>query len=548
MAFFLKTSSMKQILYLIILSISSSAVSQNTLGTITNDTGSFNGYTLFAPHASNETYLINNCGEVVNQWSSNHNPGNSVYLLENGNLLRAARIPNASITFGGVGGRVELFDWDNNLLWEYNYSSALVAQHHDIFPLPNGNILMLAVTTMTQSQAIQEGRNPALILNNKIYNEQILELEPVGTNQANIVWEWNIQDHLVQDFDATKNNYGVISNHPELLNFNFLNSNNGNANWLHFNSIQYNEDLDQIIISSRLLDEVYIIDHSTTTAESASHSGGVYGKGGDFLYRWGNPMAYEMGDETDKTLFSQHHAHWIPEGLVDAGKIMVFVNGNSIRFSSVIIFTPPTITPGFYDYDVNNGYGPLSVDWEYTAPEPSDFFSAILSSSQRLPNGNTLICDGDSGYFFEIDPSNNIVWEYINPDSATGILSQGETSTQNLVFRAHKYPTDYAAFTGRDLTPGNPIELNPDLSNCTILGLDEEQISELFLYPNPTKDLISVKANQKIDRIVIYNAIGAKVMNLYNSNNIDLTTLNSGIYYARIYCANRIETKKIIKQ
>lgn len=539
---------MKSFLLILISICCSTICAQNTVGTITSTNEMYDGYTLFTPNASNNTYLIDNCGRIVHQWSSNYNPGNSVYLLENGNLLRAARIPNTSITFGGVGGRVELFDWDNNLLWEYNYSSPLVAQHHDIFPLPNGNILMLAVTTMTQSEAIQEGRDPSLILNGKIYNEQILELQPVGTNQASIVWEWNIKDHLVQDFDATKNNFGVVSDHPELLDFNFLNSNNGNANWLHFNSIQYNEDLDQIIISSRLLDEVYIIDHSTTTSQSASHSGGIYGKGGDFLYRWGNPMAYDMGDETDRTLFSQHHPHWIPEGLVDAGKIMVFVNGNSIRFSSVKIFSPPVTAPGFYVYDSTNGYGPLSEDWIYTAPEPEDFFSSILSSAQRLPNGNTLICDGDSGYFFELDPSNNIVWEYINPDSANGIVAQGDSSISNLVFRAFKHSPDYPAFIGRDLTPGNPIELNPDLSACESLGVDEFVSNEIKIYPNPASHIVYIDHASAIDEIVVYNALGTLVASKINSNTIDISAFATGVYFLKINSNASYITKKIVKQ
>ena len=539
---------MKHLIYISIFISTFKLVSQNTVGTITNSIGAYDGYTLFTPNTSTETYLINNCGEVVNQWSSAYQPGNSCYLLENGNLLRTGKISNSSITFGGVGGHIQLFDWDNNLLWEYTYSTSLMSQHHDIYPLPNGNVLMLAVTTMTQSEAIQAGRNPSLILNGKIFNEQVVELEPVGTNQANIVWEWNIKDHLAQDFDITKDNYGIVGDHPELLDFNFLNSNNGNANWLHFNSLQYNSDLDQIILSSRLLDEVYIIDHSTTTAEAASHSGGLYGKGGDFLYRWGNPMAYDKGDETDKTLFSQHYAHWIPNGLNDAGKLMVFNNGNAIRFSSVNIFSPPTSASGVYTYDPATGYGPSTYDWTYIDPiDPSNFFSSILSSAQRLPNGNTLICDGDSGYFFEIDSSNTIVWEYVNPDSAAGILFQGATPNQNLVFRAYKFSSDYAAFIGRDLTPGNPIEVNPDLSNCN-LSIEENSLVDLNIYPNPTTNSVNIQSNSSIEKIELYNTLGSLVKVVFNSNRVDLNDVESGIYFISIYSDRATVTKRIIKQ
>ncbi len=533
---------------LILLFTCLNSFSQNTVGILRNDVESYNGYTLFAPLTSTETYLINNCGQVVHQWTSSGVPGVSVYLLENGNLLRTGKVINDDITFGGVGGKVELLDWDGNLLWEYVYSSSELTQHHDVYPLPNGNILMLVVTTMTEIEAVQAGRDPSLIDEGKIYNEQIIELEPVSTNQANIVWEWNINEHLIQDFDNTKDNYGVINDYPELLDFNFLNDSNGTANWLHINSIQYNETLDQIVLSSRILSEIYIIDHSTTTAQAASHTGGVYGKGGDLLYRWGNPQAYDVGGVDDRTLFSQHYPHWIPEGLNDAGKIIIFNNGNSVRHSAIDIISPPSSSPGFYDYDETNGYAPLTADWTYTAPTPSDFFSAILSSAQRLPNGNTLICDGDSGYFFEIDSNNNIVWEYVNPDTLNGILTQGEESTQNLVFRAHKFSEDYPAFAGKDLTPGDPIELDFDISSCNLLSVDTFDISSQFdIYPNPTTGIVNINSKLQIDKVEVYDLYGKPILKLKNTKTIDIEHLASGMYFIKIYSDNNMGVKKLIK-
>ncbi|MFT4611828.1 MAG: hypothetical protein ACI9OT_001204 [Gammaproteobacteria bacterium] len=541
---------MRYLFILVTFSITPNLFSQNTLGIIQNNLEAYNGYTLFGPNNSTETYLINNCGEVVHQWSSTYTPAASVYLLENGNLLRTGKISNTEITFGGVGGKIELFDWDNNLLWEYTYSSTLMSQHHDIYPLPDGNVLMLAVDTILEAEAINAGRNPSLISEGKIFNEQIIELEPIlGTNTANIVWEWNIKDHLIQDHDITKANYGVVANHPELLDFNFLNNNSGNANWLHINSLQYNASLDQIILSSRLLSEIYIIDHSTTTLEASTNDGGIYGKGGDFLYRWGNPVSYNMGDETNQTLFSQHYPHWISEGLVDEGKIMVFNNGNSIRFSSVDIFTPPTVSPGVYQYDSALGYGPISYDWTYIDPiDPENFFSAILSSVQRLPNGNTLVCDGDSGYFFELNPSNTTVWEYINPDTNNGILSQGDTPSANLVFRALKFSPDFPAFTGRDLTPGLPIELNPDISACENLSITDVDVIDLKLYPNPTSNFINITSIETIDKVELYSILGKKVLEVNRNNSIDISAFNSGIYFVKIHSGNRTISKKIIKK
>jgi len=533
--------------YLIITFFTGLNLFGQTVGVLRNDIGSYNAYTILAPLTSNNTYLINNCGEVVHQWTSAFTPAASAYLLENGNLLRTGKIENSSFPFGGVGGQIELFDWDGNLLWEYTYSSTTETQHHDIYPLPNGNILMLAATLIPGADAIQAGRDPSLMDDGEVFNEQILELEPVGTNQANIVWEWNINDHLIQDFDATKDNFGVVADNPGLLNFNYINSDHAVANWLHCNSLQYNADLDQIILSTRILSEVYIIDHSTTTVEAASNSGGTYGKGGDFLYRWGNPEAYNHGTSTDRTLFGQHYPHWIADGLNDAGKIMIYNNGGVRGYSSVDIIDPPVSSPGVYLYDAVDGYAPVIAEWSYTAPVPTDFASAILSSGQRLPNGNTLICDGDSGYFFEIDMDNNIVWEYVNPDATSGPITQGDPATFNLVFRAIKFPFDYPAFDSRDLTPGNPIELNPDLSNCTLLSIADNELSDTVIYPNPTAGLLNISSIYTIDKIEVYSILGRLVIRNQNSNTINLSNLSDGLYIAKIYANGKILSKKIIK-
>jgi hypothetical protein len=169
---------------------------------ITNDT--YNGFTLFTSFT--ETYLINNCGEVINQWSSTFPPGNAVYLREDGSILRAGRTNSNDIIFGGQGGVIEIFDWDGNMTWQYFYDTPQMRQHHDVFPMPNGNVLILAATVLTNAEAIQAGRDPNLLPESILYNEQIIEVTPVGSNDATIVWEWNIKDHLAQDFDNTKDN------------------------------------------------------------------------------------------------------------------------------------------------------------------------------------------------------------------------------------------------------------------------------------------------------------------------------------------------------
>ena len=171
--FFYKFVFMKNITLILTIFSCITLNSQNTLGILKNDSESYNGYTLFSPLFSHNTYLINNCGEIINKWDTGARPAASVYLLENGNLLTTARVDNEEITLGGVGGKIALYSWEGTLIWEYVYSTTEVSQHHDVYPLPNGNFLMLAVTTMSEAEAIQAGRNPLYLPDGKLYNEQI---------------------------------------------------------------------------------------------------------------------------------------------------------------------------------------------------------------------------------------------------------------------------------------------------------------------------------------------------------------------------------------
>ena len=523
----------------------------NTLGTISLTEEAYDGYTLFSSHKN--TFLINNCGQVINQWSSDYLPGHSVYILPNGNLIRAGRKDTSTITFGGVGGIVEMFDWDGNLVWEFIYSNDEQRLHHDIYPMPNGNILVLAATVMSNEETLQAGRNPNLVIGAGIlYNEQILEIKPIGTNDYSIEWEWNFKDHLIQDYDDTKNNYGVIDEHPEKLDINFLNDRIPAENWLHVNSIQYDETLDQIVISSRNLSELYIIDHSTTAEEATGETGGTYGKGGDFLYRWGNSAAYGQGNEDDRTLFGQHFPHIIKPGLKDEGKIILFNNGTDREpvFSEVMIISAPTTSPGIYSYDPDSSYGPQTAEFTYSSNEDNDFTSGILSGAIRLPNENLLICDGNSGRLFEINSTNDIVWNYIIPmNNTTGeISSQGDVlESGNSTFRGIKYSTDYEGFTGKDVTPGDPIESNFNLNTCLSLSTDNLLNDKIIIYPNPVEDLIHINTGLTILEVEIYDVLG-KRLNFIKLDNrkIDMTRANKGIYVLKIKTEIGIITKKII--
>ncbi len=457
-----------------------------TVGLFVNEEGSYDGYTLFAPLQYGTTYLIDNEGKLVHSWDSAYTPGNSVYLLENGHLLRTATLPrgpNATFGSGGAGGRVEEFTWAGTLVWEFEYSSDQHLQHHDIERLPNGNVLMIAWEYKTAAEAVAAGRDPDLLTDGELWPDHIIEVEPTGATGGNIVWEWHVWDHLIQDFDPTKENYGVVAEHPELIDINFARQ--GNADWNHINSVDYNAQFDQILLSVPRFSEVWVIDHSTTTEEAAGHSGGNSGKGGDILYRWGNPQAYRAGNVGDRKLFSQHDAQWIESGLPGEGNILLFNNGNGRpggAYSSVDEFVPPTDTSGNYALTPGTAYGPEEQTWIYTAENPTDFFADHISGAQRLPNGNTLICDGPHGALFEVTSEGEVVWKYVNPVTGEGPFTQGDPVSAgqkgqiNQVFRAYRYGSDYAGLADKDLTPGDPIELYPDSQVTVYLPMIFKQI------------------------------------------------------------------------
>src|SRR5262249_15230881 len=149
-------------------------------------------------------------------------------------------------------------------------------------------------------------------------------------------------------------------------------------------------------ISVRSFGEFWIIDHSTTSTEAAGHTGGKRDKGGDLLFRWGNPMAYRNGTKADRRLFGQHDAHWIPGGYPGAGHALVFNNGGDRpggNYSSVDEVVLPVDGQGDYARMPDGPFEPREAVWSYAAPKKDQFFAFIMSGANRLPNGDTLVCD-----------------------------------------------------------------------------------------------------------------------------------------------------------
>ncbi len=438
------------------------------------------GYVLFSPLLSTTTYFVNRAGEVVHTWESDFAPGASVYLLENGHLLRCSREPDVPrFHGGGLGGRLQEFGWDGGLVWEWVVASGERLQHHDIAPLPNGNILLIAWEARSREQALDAGRRPKRVGRNGLWPESVLEVHPEPPKGASIIWQWRLWDHLIQDFDPRRSNYGRIRDHPELININgdrapqsitsaviqrlkslgYIAGGDALADlepdFVHVNSIAYNPRLDQIALSAFGYREIWIIDHGATTQEAAGHSGGRAGRGGDLLYRWGNPHAYGRGRIEDQRLFGQHDGRWIPDGYPGAGHLMIFNNGlgREGRWSSVIELVPPLVD-AHYRSESDGRFGPNEPIWEYTAADKRSFYADFISGAHRLANGNTFITSGPEGRFFEVTSRGEVVWEYVNPYSGRAPNPAGDPPYS--VFRATLIPASHPALEGRDLKPLDP--------------------------------------------------------------------------------------------
>lgn len=530
----------------------------NTVGLLSYDEDrAYDGFNLIYPSRQPTTFLLNNCGEVVHTWPGVPGtvPGNSVYLLPNGNLVRTVRAANAAadpIFAGGAGATVEIVNWDDEVIWDFTQNDAEGRLHHDIALKDNGNILMVVWDAMTEEEAIQAGRNPDLIAQGAVWPDKIIEVNM----DKEIVWEWRAQDHLVQDFDSTKDNFGVVGDEPGKIDFNY-DTNNGSADWMHVNALDYNEERAQILVSVPQFDEVWIIDNTTTTEEAAGTFGGRANVGGEIMYRWGNDFAYRVGELEDQNLFFQHDAQWVddflPPSHPDFGKLLVFNNRIGADFSAVTFFDPAwDMYKWRYGRNTDDTFAPEAPDRTITHPDPQSVFSTGLSGVQPLENGNILISSGRQGYAFELTPDNEIVWEYVTPIIGGAPATQGDelSLNDNLTFRVTRIPTDYPAFEGRDLEPIGFIELEPNEDFCDQLTpvANVQNIDyNLNISPNPTSGFLTLEYDYAMEAdFEIFDLVGRSMMTFKGMGArkyVDVSQLNPGIYFMQI---NGGETQKFV--
>lgn len=512
-------------------------------------------YTLYSTMQSTSTYLIdtNNTNFKVWTHAAADKTCYSSYLAPGGTLVRSIAKTGNSFTGGPICGKIQKVNYAGTVIWDYVYSTTNEVSHHDHHVMPNGNVLLIVYERKSASQVTAAGGS----LNIEVWSEKVVEVQPTGATTGTIVWEWKLWDHLLQNVNAAGANYqSSIVNNPQLMNINY----NLKKDWVHMNGIDYNPMLDQIVVSSHNLNEWWVIDHSTTTAEAASHAGGKSGKGGDILYRWGNPAAW--GSTGTAILNVTHDSHWIPEDCPDAGRLVGFNNkGVSSSQSAVDQINVPV---SGYNYT----YGTPST---YAQRHACNGYSSNMGSSEQFPNGNQLICVATQGEIYEIDPSGATIWTksvtgsvpqahrytacYVaNAAPATPTITVNGTqlqSTSATTYQWYLNGVQIAGATSQNYTPtqsGYYLVRITDANGCVYMysqdvyflmtGVNEiDAFSSVGIYPNPSDGIFSISnagllgSNYKVR---VSDALGNT---LAKENNVDLLNLSqyeNGIYFISI--------------
>ena len=425
---------------------------------LVHDAGDFNQI-----QVSNSTYLLDPEGQKVHEWKNDgYLPEATVsYLLPDGRLLRTLSKHhwiNDKHFPVGAHSSIQLLTWEGDVLWDYTLSEPeKYSFHHDVEYMPNGNILAIRYTGFTKEEAMAMGWDPSGSENamkridkegsGLVWMDSILELRPnLENGTTEIVWQWNTWDHFVQDKYPKRQNFGDVQDRHK-INVNYLDLDRDvpfNAGQLfHINTVDYNPELDMILLSSPTYGEIWFIDHSTTTKESAASLGGARGKGGSLLYRWGNNETYGAGVRDDSYLYWQHDAHWIEPGLPGAGNVLIYNNGSRRTLDDKYIKEPPKnimtdsytnlleiALPVEQDGSLNAGAS-ANIVWSWESRNRADYFSPFMSGAQRLPNGNTIFCRAYDKYVTEVTPEGETVLNF-------SLAGWGR------LHRIYKYAPDYS--------------------------------------------------------------------------------------------------------
>ncbi len=431
-----------------------------------------------------DTYLLDQCGEIVNEWSIS-NPDFHVKLDKNGNV------------FYIKNNRIYERDWDGNIIVEIQHNVPQLELVYDVIKRSNGNYLVNCRWSVNNNDLNNIGWDYGNGFSNQV--DGIVELNPEG----DVVWSWNIIEHTIQDEVSSASNFGNVEDNPQLMDARAV----SDFDWTFgetfmFNGFDYNEELDLILISVRKMSEVIIIDHSTTTAEASGHTGGNYGKGGDVLFRWGNPENYNRDTDSDRYLYYQHNPNWIEYG-EHKGGIIIFSNGLSTNMGSSVVIIEPEIDASGQFVMVNEEFSPSTPSRIIKAESFDNRSSNYTSGAKVQENGNVYITIGQWDQFIEVTPDDEIAWNY-------------RLEGSHYTYRTEKYPSNYPGLEGKDLTPNGTIEFFPSPYDCSIFTSTEDatgRILDLTIQQNADQlvitpdftDRYSVRLLDVTGKVLFYN-------------------------------------------
>jgi len=539
-------------------------------------------YNFYATKDATTAKLVDTTGALYKIWTFSSANKYSAYLIPGDTIVRTTSYTVAGApSGGGVTGKIQKITWNGTVAWEYTYSSTTTQMHHDICPMPNGNVLFISYDVKTATQATQAGSSTS----STFYSEKIVEIKPTGPTSGTIVWEWKLWDHMCQNYNSAKDNYVTsIINNSQLLNINYVGTGNLPDRY-HMNGLDYNAELDQIVLSMHFMNSAFIIDHSTTNAEAAGHIGGNSGKGGDFLYRWGNPASYGA---TGTTMFNTiHDAHWISSDHPTYPNYLCgYKNNNPPTMSQIVIWNPPY---NGYNYSLTLGqaYEPSNYAYQYTCT----FAASNEGNSQQLPNGNMMV-NNFQGSSYEVNSAGTVLQTIVNSKSshayryskcyvrgpiaiASATLTEVPAGTDVTISSAATSVTEtnptytYEWSSGQStssaiVTPTTTTTYIVTVTNTSLgcsdtasvtINVTATRINEIVdnntfnIFPNPTNGNLTIEGtfleNISNFKVVVYNSCGKTVLQITNSISIDLSGYEDGMYFLTLTSGEKIISQKI---
>ena len=360
--------------------------------TVYDSAKTFDGYTLFAPTFEKDAWIIDMKGNICHHWEMSVFPASHGKLLPNGNLMWQGKGEGSLKDFVGSGSELVEVDWDGNEVWRYDEPGL----NHDFLVLENGNLIVNVYVPIPDDIASKvKGGIPGTELKGKMWTCCFKEI----TRAGEVLWEWNLAEHLDLEDDIL---CPLCPRHV----------------WGFNNSLDLLPD-GKILFTMRLLNDFGVLDPKT----------------GEIVWRFGR----------DKELGHPHSC-----SVLDNGNYLLYDNGLHRRGVNPELQIADIAASRVIEINPES----KEIVWQYMDPLAPNFFSAICSGAQRLPNGNTLICEATKGKFFEVTRDKEIVWEYESPFLVTR-PNYWEWTLAVTVWQAHRYAPDYHGLQGKDLDPDN---------------------------------------------------------------------------------------------